>query len=113
MLRMLPIGGVGASSACFLARLPNRIYNGHSVPSMVTLLMVMPSMIPPSTISSDMPVIPCRGVLNMGLVWLLLGFTTQLLMLIFRNPPVDSVPALMALQKLDTIQLVMTTSSVG
>src|SRR5690606_29217052 len=53
------------------------------------------------------------GVSNTGRALLLLGFTTQLLMLMLRNPPVDSVPALMALQKLDTTQLVITTSSVG
>src|SRR5690606_33689699 len=113
MLRMMPTGGVRASTTCFLARLPSRIYNGHSVPSMVMLLMLMPSMVPPSTISRDIPVIPWRGVLNIGFVSLLLGLTTQLLMVMLRNPPVDSVPALIALQKLDTTQLVITTSSVG
>src|SRR6185437_9348136 len=43
----------------------------------------------------------------------LLGFITQLEIAMFLKPPVDSAPVFIALQKLDTTQLLITISSQG
>src|SRR5574344_1094428 len=75
--------------------------------------ILIPSMVPPSTISRDSPVILLRGVFRKAHPGQQVGFTTQLDIVIFLNPPLVSVPILMPLQQLEATQLVMTISSHG
>src|SRR5574344_99306 len=111
--RIVPLEGVGAKPAYLRARSARRTYIGACTLYMTIPSMLMPSMVPPSTISSDRPVTFIRGVLRNTLPVHLVGLTTQLEMVIFLNPPLVSVPILIPLQQLDATQLVMTISSQG
>jgi len=73
---------------------------GLATSCMTTLLTAMVFMCPPSTISSAIPESRVSRI-------------TQLLTAMFRNPPVDSVPHLKALDLLLSTQLVTATSWQG
>ena len=76
---------------------------GDSVPSTVKSETLTFSIVPPSTISSEMADVPIHCPKNFSR-WSLLGFTTMPLMLMLRKPPLVSVPSFTALQWLLTTQ---------
>ena len=78
---------------------------GDSVPSTRMLLRLTFSIVPPSVISNEMAEVPrLEGWPKNWPDWKAEGFTTQLETVMLRKPPLVSVPSLMALQWLLTMQ---------
>ena len=79
---------------------------GVCTPVMVMLEMAIPSMTPPSTISSERP-----EIVSFQVRWrcTLAGRMEQFWIVMSRNPPVEAVPNLIALQLLATTQLLTVT----